>query len=311
MHATKHATKIFGSSGSIIGVGVVAGTAAYLIQRNAHTFTAQKCEAVGKPVPKTFTSGISFQDLRLRSSEDVNHNTKRLRFDLPSQDAVSGLQPVSALLTKANIGGSWLPTIRPYTPISDPNEPGHVDLLVKRYPTGAMSNHLHSLKPGQTHSFKTGPLEGYAWTLNKHSHVALVTGGAGITPMYQLTKSVLNNPEDKTKITLVFGVNTEEDLLFKDEFETLERKYGDRFRCVYSVSNPAKDSGYPKGYITKALLEKTIPSAKTEGLKILLCGPPAMETAIAGGRGLFPWSQGPVGGVLKEMGYSQEQVIKL
>ena len=241
----------------------------------------------------------------------MNHNTKRLRSDLPSNDAVSGLQPISALLTKANISGAWLPTLRPYRPISDPDEPGYVDLLVKRYPDGKMSNHLHSLKPGQTHSFKTGPLDGYPWTPNKHSHVALVAGGAGITPLYQLTKAILKDPEDKTKITLVFGVNTDEDLLFKDEFETFERKFGDRFRCIYTVSNPVKDSGFPKGYITKALLEKTIPSAKTEGVKVLFCGPPAMENAIAGPRGLLPGSQGPVGGVLKEMGYSQDQVVKL
>ena len=83
------------------------------------------------------------------------------------------------------------------------------------------------------------------------------------------------------------------------------------FDASISISNPVMDSAYPKGYVTKALLEKTIPDAKTEGLKILFCGPPAMESAIAGQRGLFPWSQGSVGGVLKEMGYSQEQVTKL
>ena len=42
---------------------------------------------------KTFTSGFSFQDLKLESSEIINHNTKRLRFQLPDKDAVSGLHP--------------------------------------------------------------------------------------------------------------------------------------------------------------------------------------------------------------------------
>ena len=42
---------------------------------------------------KTFMSGFSFQNLKLESSEDVNHNTKRLRFQLPEKDAVSGLHP--------------------------------------------------------------------------------------------------------------------------------------------------------------------------------------------------------------------------
>ena len=44
-----------------------------------------------KEPKKIFTSGFTFQDLKLESSEIVNHNTKRLRFELPDKDAVSGL----------------------------------------------------------------------------------------------------------------------------------------------------------------------------------------------------------------------------
>ena len=46
-----------------------------------------------KDPKKTFTSGFSFQNLKLESSEVVNHNTKRLRFELTDKDAVSGLHP--------------------------------------------------------------------------------------------------------------------------------------------------------------------------------------------------------------------------
>ena len=42
---------------------------------------------------KIFTSGLFFQDLKLESSEIVNHNTKRLRFQFADKDAVSGLRP--------------------------------------------------------------------------------------------------------------------------------------------------------------------------------------------------------------------------
>lgn len=39
----------------------------------------------------TFGGGPAFFSLALESSEQVNHNTKRLRFKLPEADAVSGL----------------------------------------------------------------------------------------------------------------------------------------------------------------------------------------------------------------------------
>lgn len=211
----------------------------------------------------------------------------------------------------ATPSGAWLPVLRPYTPISDPDAPGHVDLLVKSYPNGKMSNHLHSLLPGQTLSFKTGPLLSYEWTPNKHSQIALITGGAGITPMYQLTQAIFKNPEDKTKITLIFGVNSDADVLFEEEFRDWEKKFPDRFRAIYTVSNPATaNSPFPKGYVTQELLKAHMPGPNERDVEILFCGPPAMEKAVVGSKG-FLGGQGAVGGTLKEMGYSDDQVFKL
>ena len=143
-----------------------------------------------------------------------------------------------------------------------------------------------------------------------HSQVALITGGAGITPMYQLTNAILKNPNDKTKVTLIFGVNSDEDVLFEPEFRELERKFPDRFKAVYTVSNPTKDSSFLKGYVTRELLKAHIPGPEERDVKVLFCGPPAMETAIVGSKG-FLGTQGGVGGVLREMGYSNDQVYKL
>jgi cytochrome-b5 reductase len=42
---------------------------------------------------RVFSSGLSMVSLRLKSSEDVTHNVKRLRFEFPNPDAVSGLSP--------------------------------------------------------------------------------------------------------------------------------------------------------------------------------------------------------------------------
>ena len=41
--------------------------------------------------PKIFSSGPSMVSLRLKSSEEINHNTKLLRFEFPNPEAVSGL----------------------------------------------------------------------------------------------------------------------------------------------------------------------------------------------------------------------------
>lgn len=129
-----------------------------------------------------FTGGEQgFIDLKLDSVEEINHNTKKFRFALPNADDVSGLQIASALLTKYKGPGMEKPAIRPYTPTSDEDQRGYIDLLVKRYEGGVMSEHLHNMTPGHRLDFK-GPVPKYPWTPNKHEHVALIAGGTGITP---------------------------------------------------------------------------------------------------------------------------------
>ncbi|KAL9126784.1 MAG: hypothetical protein Q9175_007861 [Cornicularia normoerica] len=136
--------------------------------------------------------------------------------------------------------------MKPYTPISDPDEPGHFDRLVKRYPDGKMSDHLHSFLPGQTLPLKTGPMLTHDRTPNKHPQIALIAGGAGITPMYQLTRAVLKNQEDKTKVALILGVNSDADVIFELDFRELERTFPDRFKAAYTVSNPTRESRVSK-----------------------------------------------------------------
>ena len=137
--------------------------------------------AVSKTKP-AFTGGDQgFFDLKLDSIEEINHNTKKFRFALPDSENVSGLQVASALLTKYKGPDMEKPVIRPYTPVSDESEKGFLDLVVKRYDKGPMSEHLHNMQPGQRLDFK-GPIMKYEWTPNKHDHVCMIAGGTGITP---------------------------------------------------------------------------------------------------------------------------------
>lgn len=179
---------------------------------------------------------------------------------------------------------------------------------MKKYPNGPMSTHLHDMVPGQRLDFK-GPLPKYPWTPNKHDHIALVAGGTGITPMYQLARAIFKNPEDKTKVTLVFGNVSEEDILLKKEFAELENTYPNRFRAFYVLDNPPKEWTGAKGYITKDLLKTVLPEPKSENIKIFVCGPPGLYKAISGTK-VSPSDQGELSGILKELGYSKDQVYK-
>jgi cytochrome-b5 reductase len=172
-----------------------------------------------------------------------------------------------------------------------------------------MSQHLHSMEPGQQLEVK-GPLPKYPWTPNKHSHIALIAGGTGITPMYQLARAIFSNPDDKTKVTLVFGNISEEDILLKREFEDLENTYPQRFRAFYVLDNPPKTWSGGKGFITKELLKTVLPEPKEENIKVFVCGPPGLYKAISGVK-KSPTDQGELdGGILEQLGYNKDQVYK-
>lgn len=258
---------------------------------------------------KCFTGGDQgFVSLKLESVEEINHNTKRFRFHLPEEDSVSGLSVASALITKYKGPGMEKPVIRPYTPVSDEGEVGYLDFIIKRYPNGPMSEHMHNMNPGQRLDMK-GPIPKYPWEANKHDHIALIAGGTGITPMYQLARAIFKNPNDKTKVTLVFGNVSEEDVLLKREWEDLENEYPQRFRAFYTLDQPPEGWAGTKGFVTKELLGTVLPDPKQENIKVFVCGPPGMYKAVAGTK-KSPSDQGELAGYLKELGYSKEQVYK-
>lgn len=171
--------------------------------------------------------------------------------------------------------------------------------MVKLYPGGKQSTHLHSLQPGDR--LTVAPIKGYAWQPNLHPHVALIAGGAGITPMYQLAHGILQNPDDRTRITLVWGVNTDEDIFLGEEFAAMEKKFPGRFKAVYVVATPEAGSRHQKGFVTRQILEKAGLAAEEEknrDVKVLVCGPPAMEKAL----------KAKGNGVLAQLGYRPDQV---
>ncbi|SMR62052.1 unnamed protein product [Zymoseptoria tritici ST99CH_1E4] len=255
-------------------------------------------DSASNPPTKAFTfpSGMLFSKrLTVTHTEQVNDDTKRVTFALPGEKSqVSGVPAGSAILTQHTPAGGWFPVFRPYTPISDPNEPGTLQLLVKQYPNGKASSHIHSLQPGDQLTVR-GPIPGYSYTPSSRPQsrdLILVAGGAGITPIYSLARGILRDKNDNTRIQLLWGVNGTRDIVLKSELEALEREYPSRLRVTYAVSGAdgtlGKEEKYKKGYINKSMLHEAIARSENsswgdaKGTKVWLCGPPTMESALAG-----------------------------
>ena len=81
--------------------------------------------------PAVFLNPRESQQLHLSEKIVVNHDTRIFRFKLPSPSMKLGLPTGMHMTLKAKVDGK--PVMRAYTPMTDDNTLGHVDLLVKVY----------------------------------------------------------------------------------------------------------------------------------------------------------------------------------
>jgi len=254
----------------------------------------------------------NFVNFKLKKVEPYNHNTAKFTFELP--DGQASLLPVASCLVVRSSDPEALkdakgkPIVRPYTPISPSDKEGELVLIVKKYDTGNASKHIHSLKPGDSLSMK-GPFPKWDYKINEFHEVGLIGGGSGITPLYQVLNYALSDKTNKTKFKLLFSNVTEADILLREEIDVLKKKYPDTFDVVYILDKADDKWKGPTGYINADIIKQHIaPASLNEKVKIFVCGPPGQVEAVAGKKAGM--KQGEVGGVLKELGYTADQIYK-
>ncbi|KAL6070849.1 NADH-cytochrome b5 reductase [Balamuthia mandrillaris] len=289
--------------GLYAGVALAVAGAYYLSQDMVDKENAE----LAKTAVPSFDSK-NFKPFKLQEVQTISHDTKILRFALPTPYHKMGLPVASCILTKAPPApGEEKPVIRPYTPISSDDDLGYFDLLVKVYPNGVMSRYLHSLKPGDELEVK-GPISKIPYKPNMKKEIGMVAGGTGITPMYQVLKEILKNPEDKTQVSLIFANKSTEDILLKDELDNLAKKHPN-FHIHYTVDSAPRGKWEGSvGYVTKEMIQQHLPGPSDDAL-IMVCGPPGFYKHVSGSKAP-DYSQGELDGLLKELGWRKNNVFK-
>lgn len=286
----------------LLGAGVAGlGGAAYYYNTAAAPSPAPLKSALDKD---------NFVELPLKKVIPYNHNTSTFIFELP--EGTASLLPVaSCVVVKAeNLKDAKTdkPVIRPYTPVSPSEQPGELAFLIKKYDTGVASKFIHEMKVGDKLAIK-GPIPKFPFKVNEFDEVALIGGGSGITPLYQILEYALADKTNKTKFKLLFANVTEQDILLRETFDAWKKQFPDKFDVVYVLDKPPKNWSGPSGYISKDLLKMHLaPPSLNEKVKVFICGPPAQVASIAGKKDGM--KQGALAGQLKDLGYTEEQVYK-
>ncbi|GBP03627.1 NADH-cytochrome b5 reductase 2 [Eumeta japonica] len=285
---------------TVLPVLIGVGSAVVLVAVLGNCLWGKKPkESKKKKVVTLVDPNVKYQ-LPLIEREEISHDTRRFRFGLPSSEHILGLPIGQHIHISAKIGDDLV--IRSYTPVSSDDDKGYVDLVIKvyfknvhpRFPDGGkMSQHLESLKLGDIIDVR-GPSGRLQYTGNGTflikkmrkdppvkvvaKKLNMIAGGTGITPMLQLVRHICKDTSDNTELRLLFGNQTEQDILCRTELETAEKEHPQQFKLWYTIDRPTEGWKYSSGFINDDMVKNNM-FAPADDVLVLLCGPPPMITA--------------------------------
>ena len=76
----------------------------------------------------------------------------------------------------------------------------------------------------------------YSPALN-HTHIGILAGGVGITPLFSILKSILIKSNNQI-IKLLYANRHSHDILFYKELTALQEQYKHRLTCAFAISRP-------------------------------------------------------------------------
>nr|CAD7433795.1 unnamed protein product [Timema monikensis] len=223
-----------------------------------------------------------FSEYSVAGVTPVTHNTKLLV--LRRRDCAYRTVPIGHhVRVRSNIQGmaisrSYTPVVPALCPSFMPPEwqPDALCLMVKEYPTGALTPWLCSLCPGDTVEL-SGPEGSFSTKLlAEMTRLYLVAAGTGLTPMLTLIAWALGVKGCRSlKISLIFFNRDEKDRLWAEQLEKLDQE-NERFTVTHVLSEASEDWVGRRGHIDKFLLQELLPDISSDPTQfVCLCGPTA------------------------------------
>lgn len=106
--------------------------------------------------------------------------------------------------------------------------------------------------------------------------IGMLSGGIGITPLRSICRFCTDMQLD-TDITLLYGSRTEKDIVFRKEFDEMQKENA-HLKVVLCVGEATPDwTGY-SGRIDSTMVKREIPDYRER--VFYTCGPPAMVKAM-------------------------------
>ena len=222
------------------------------------------------------------QDLIVRNIERNTKDCVLITFDVPEvlKESYSFIQG-QYLTVEADINGESVR--RSYSLCASPNE----DLWrigVKKIEGGKFSTFANDdLKVGQ--ALRVGPPDGKFYIpvdQDKERTYYFFAAGSGITPIFSLIKTVLEN-EPKSSVKLFYGNKTVSSIILKEELEGMKNLFMNRFEIFHILSRQSRNMPLFDGRIDQTKLESfhNLGFIKSDAdSHFFSCGPQEMVFAV-------------------------------
>ncbi|KAI4834193.1 hypothetical protein E4T44_08991 [Aureobasidium sp. EXF-8845] len=220
-----------------------------------------------------------YREFKLSSKTELSKGIWKFVFALPSSTSVLGLPIGQHIAIRGQVGDHTV--TRSYTPISDNRDLGRLELMIRLYRDGQLSQYLGKLQVGDEVEIR-GPKGSMRYRKGMSKRLGMVGGGTGITPLYQLIRSICEDKTDDTEVSLVYANRSEADIMMRQKLETFAKESNGQFKVHFMLDHPSDGWTGGRGYVNVDVLEKYMPPIASD-TKILLCGPPPMVNAVKKG----------------------------
>ncbi|NMC58672.1 MAG: oxidoreductase, partial [Candidatus Methanofastidiosa archaeon] len=162
----------------------------------------------------------------------------------------------------------------PFSFSGSSEKPAELRFTIKEL--GDFSSSIGKLKGGET-VYIDGPYGNFSLDDAKtKTGLVLLAGGIGIAPVFSILKS-LEDRKDQRPVYLFYGNYDEESIIFYSEIERMKKTLN--LKVIHVLEKPQGKITCESGFITRALLEQSLPAEKS-GLHFFQCGPLPMIKAI-------------------------------
>ncbi len=124
----------------------------------------------------------------------------------------------------------------PFSVSSSPTRGDAFELCIRR--VGDVTSALERLALGE-HIGIRGPLgRGFPLEQMRGRNVLIIAGGLGIVPLRSLITNILDEREDFSNVTILYGCKTPKELLFRDELNRWQAREDIDFRITTDIAEP-------------------------------------------------------------------------